>query len=389
MLKASYADRLYLIFHGRFPSEKAAALFAAKSAEAFAEQGIAVTLLAPRRLGRARQSVFDFYGLKNNFRVVFLPTIDVFKIPGLRQLAFHLSFISFSIFLFFYLLFSAKKSDIIYSNEALPLLLAGLAFPKTVYEIHDFPKNNFYYRTVFRRVKAFVATNRWKKEKIQQIFHVATEKIIAEPNAVSLDDFSASPSRVEARAKLGLSSDAKLISYVGALRTMGMEKGIEILLKAVKSVISCKLLVVGGSPEDVEFYKKVASEHGITDRVIFTGFVPHKIVPLYLSASDILIAPFPKNDHYEFYMSPLKIFEYMASGRPIVASDLESIREILPENSAILVPAGDPLALAAAIGELMADKTKASRYASKALAAVSEHTWGKRAERILKCFDQV
>src|SRR5262249_38961917 len=135
--------KLYLILHGRFPSEKAAALFAAKSAEAFADIGLSVTLLIPRRLGRIHKSAFDFYGLKPNFKIVFLPTVDLFAIPGLKRLAFFTSFIVFSIFSFFYLVFKANREDIIYSNETLPILLASLIFPNTVYEIHDFPKNNF------------------------------------------------------------------------------------------------------------------------------------------------------------------------------------------------------------------------------------------------------
>ena len=144
MPKIASADRLSLVFPGRFPREKPAALFAAKSAAAFATQGLEVTLIVPRRFGRLQDSCFDFYGLPKSFQVVFLPTLDLFALPLLKQLAFQASFLSFSIFLFFYLLFSAKKSDIIYSNETLPLLLASFFFPKTVYEIHDFPKNNFF-----------------------------------------------------------------------------------------------------------------------------------------------------------------------------------------------------------------------------------------------------
>ncbi len=376
-------QRLFLVFHGRFPSEKAASLFTAESARAFAGQNLDVTLIVPRRLGRSKESCFDFYGLPKNFKVVFLPVLDLFALPFIKRFAFGVSYLSFSIFLFFYLLFSARKSDIIYSNETLPLLFASLVFPRTVYEIHDFPKNNFYYGAVFRRVKLFVATNLWKKEKIRELFGVSADKIMAEMNAVSLKDFSANLNKAEAREKLDLPKEGRLICYSGMLRTMGMEKGIEILLEAVKSLTSCRLLIVGGNPEDVEFYKKIAGEYGILDRVIFTGFVPHKKVALYLSASDVLVAPFPKNDHYEFYMSPMKIFEYMASNRPIIASDLHSIREILPKGSAVFVPPDDSSALANGITELFANKEKASEYSQKALSVVSEHTWEKRAERII------
>lgn len=376
--------RLFLIFHGRFPSEKAAALFAAKSAEVFADKGLSVVLVAPRRLGRLEESAFKFYGLKENFKVVFLPTIDLFKVPFLKRFAFPVSFGLFSLFSFLYLLFRAKPGDIIYSNESLPLLMASFAFPKTVYEIHDFPRNNFYYRAVFRRVAFFIATNRWKKGKLLEIFKISEEKITVEQNAVSLEEFGRVASREEARKTLSFPLETKLVCYVGALRTMGMEKGIGILLEAFKSVAGCQLLVVGGSVEDVEFYKKVAHDYGIIDRIIFTGFVSHKQVPLYLRAADILVAPFPKSDHYEFYMSPMKIFEYMASGRPIVATDLESIREILDNGTAVFVKPDDQKSLEEGINKLLTDEQFGVQIADKAYQKVLQHTWGKRAGRILE-----
>lgn len=376
--------KLFLIFHGRFPSEKAAALFAAKSAEAFADKGLSVVLVAPRRLGRLAESAFKFYGLKENFKVVFLPTIDLFKVPFLKRFAFLVSFGLFSLFSFLYLLFRAKPGDIIYSNESLPLFMTSFAFSKTAYEIHDFPRNNFYYRAVFRRVASFIATNRWKKGRLLEIFKISEEKITVEQNAVSLEEFGRAINREEARKILRLPIETRLVCYVGALRTMGMEKGIEILLGAVKSVADCKLLVVGGSAEDVEFYKKVASERGVLERTIFTGYVAHRKVPLYLSASDVLVAPFPKNDHYEFYMSPMKIFEYMASDRPVVATDLESIREILDNDKAVFVKPDDQISLERGINRLLSEEQFGKQIAERAYEKVLQYTWEKRAERILK-----
>ena len=378
--------RLFLIFHGRFPSEKAAALFAAKSAEAFAASGQEVVLLVPRRLGRFKESAYDFYGLERNFKVVFLPTLDLFALPFIKRFAFGLSFIFFSVFSFSYLIFRARRGDIIYSNETLPLLFSSFIFSKTTYEIHDFPKSSFYYKFLFRQVNFFVATNFWKRRKLQEMFGIPEEKIITEQNVVSLDDFASLP-KLEARKILNLSSDTKLICYVGMLRTMGMEKGMDILLKAVKSITGFKLMVVGGNSDDVAFYKNVAGEYGITDRVIFTGFVAHKKVPFYLSASDILVAPFPKNDHYEFYMSPMKIFEYMASRRPIVTTDLGSIREILDYDTAVFVRPDDQENLGQGILKLLNDEELGVKIADRAYRKVLQHTWAKRAERIIKFLD--
>ena len=83
------------------------------------------------------------------------------------------------------------------------------------------------------------------------------------------------------------------------------------------------------------------------------------------------------------YTSPLKLFEYMASGRPIVASDLPALREVLrPDENAVLVEAGDAEALAAGVARLLGDAALASRLAAQAREDVREWTWDKRAERI-------
>jgi len=105
---------------------------------------------------------------------------------------------------------------------------------------------------------------------------------------------------------------------------------------------------------------------------------------VYQKAFDILLMPFPPNEHYTFYMSPLKMFEYMASGRPIVTSDLPSVREILNENNAIFVKPEDPEDLARGIKTALEDKELAQRVSQQAFEDVQFYTWTKRAERIVR-----
>ncbi len=132
-------QKLFLIFHGRFPSDKAASLFAAKSAETFAKEGIDVVLLVPRRIGREKGNPYDYYRVQKNFRIAYLPVLDTGGIGFLKPVRFMLSFLSFSLSSSFYLLWGASRSDIIYSNESLPLFLASFAFPNSFFEMHDFP----------------------------------------------------------------------------------------------------------------------------------------------------------------------------------------------------------------------------------------------------------
>ncbi len=377
---------LYLIFHGRFPSEKAASLFAAKSCEAFANERLNVTLLVPRRTDRESQEYSAYYGIRNNFRVVFLPTIDLFRIPFLKRISFAVSFVSFSLFSFVYLIFKAKNGDIIYSNETLPLLLTSFISSNTIYEMHDFPENRYrFYNILFKKVRAIISTNRWKKNMLVQKFNISPDKILYEPNAVQIENFLIEKPQKETRDELNLPQDKTLIGYLGMFRTMDMSKGIDTALEALgKLGESFQLVLVGGSKEEIEYYKNKAKEVGVLERVIFTGWIPNHLVPKYLAACDILIAPFPGSQHYNFFMSPMKIFEYMASKRPIIATDLVAIREILDNNqSALLVAPEDATALSTAIQKLKNEPSLADQLTDKAFEKVKNHTWGKRARRIL------
>ncbi len=384
-------SQLFLIFHGRFPSEKAASLFAAKSCEIFSDAGLNVTLVVPKRLGRINSSPENYYGVKNNFQIKFLPAIDLFNFSLLKRVSFLVSLISFSITSLFFLSAQAKKDAIIYSNETLPLLLAGFIFPRTVYEMHDFPENrSWFYHLLFKRVGAIISTNRWKAQKLTEKFNISADKIFYEPNAVDVDKFNIKIPRNDLRIKLGLPADKKLIGYIGMLKTMGMGKGIDTALEALKILDnSFELILVGGNKEDIEQYKKIAEEMNIGNKVIFTGLIKHNQIPLYIRSFDVAIAPFPNSDHYNYYMSPMKIFEYMGGGAPIVASDLISIREILNEKNSILVKPEDPAEIASAILNITQNDELAEKLSREALISAADHTWQKRAERILKFIELI
>jgi glycosyltransferase involved in cell wall biosynthesis len=204
-----------------------------------------------------------------------------------------------------------------------------------------------------------------------------------EPNAVDVEEFSRATGGA-IRKKLAVPTGSILICYSGALRTMGMEKGIDTLLDALALLPPrFRLLVVGGSADDVSVYRNRARQLHVSDRVFFTGWLRHQEVREYLAASDILVAPFPKTPHYDLYMSPMKLFEYMAVGKPIVASRLRSICEIVDERSAFLVTPGDVTALSHGIAVASSDDSAGERV-QRAYETVREHGWHKRATRLLR-----
>lgn len=371
--------RLFLLFHGRFPSEKAAALFAAKSAESFANQGFDVTLVVPRRKGIDTRDPFEFYSINKNFSVEYVWVLDLFSI--FKKTAFWMSFISFSISCYFFMMKYARKDCVVYSNESLPLFLLSWDFKNTFYEMHDFPESKLnFFGKFLSRMKWVLVHNKWKLGEVQKLFpHIPREKFLYEPNAVDTKTFDIKTLKGDARKKLGLSVTAKIAVYTGHLYGW---KGVDTLaLAAQKLPEDFKVIFVGGTDKDVSAFKeKYAKENKIS----IVGFRPHEEMPLWQKAADVLVLPNTAKEKISaYYTSPMKLYEYMASRRPIVASDIPSIREIIDEKSAFLVNPDDPTALARAIENAVSVPQIGENLAEEAYKKVSSHTWDKRAQRIV------
>ncbi|MFN3422178.1 MAG: glycosyltransferase family 4 protein, partial [Armatimonadota bacterium] len=199
------------------------------------------------------------------------------------------------------------------------------------------------------------------------------------------------PSKEECRRQLGLPLDRPIIGYIGRFRTMEMEKGIPELIEAVRYLPLINgsdplLLCVGGPMDVVPNYLDLAHRIGLPEhRLKFIDRVPHAEVPHWIRAFDIAVAPFPQTEHYAFFMSPLKLFEYMAAGVPILATDLPSIREVLHHGeNAWFVPPNDPKALAEGVRHLLENADLAERLARQASEDVRRYTWERRAATILE-----
>jgi len=173
------------------------------------------------------------------------------------------------------------------------------------------------------------------------------------------------------------------ILYIGSLHHW---KGIDVLLKSMQYLNNdVKLIIVGGTPETINRYQTLAEKLNINHRVRFEGFIPPNKRFDYFSKVDICVLPLKKFSISSYFTSPLKLFEYMASKKPIVASDLPAIREILSNNvNAILVAPDDPKALSEGISRLLSNHELALRLSHQASLDVMEYTWDKRAERIKK-----
>ena len=138
-----------------------------------------------------------------------------------------------------------------------------------------------------------------------------------------------------------------------------------------------RLLLVGDG-EEAPLVLDLLRQHGLQDTVHHTGIVSRDDVPGYLAAADVLVSPHIRNDN--FIGSPIKIWEYMASGRAIVASDVAQMGSVLEDGvTACLVPPDDPRALASALDELAKDRPRQQRLGRAAqYEACRDHSWYAR-----------
>ncbi|HEX4981665.1 MAG TPA: glycosyltransferase family 4 protein [Ilumatobacteraceae bacterium] len=199
-------------------------------------------------------------------------------------------------------------------------------------------------------------------------------------NGVDLDLFADLPDRESTRRDLGLSADTCAAVFVGALRPWhGLDVAIRALSGAPPHV---RLLVAGDGPVATEL-RLLADGLGVSDRVAWLGHVPHDAVPGVLAAADIAVAPYPDSSTFSF--SPLKLYEYLAAGTPVVASAIGQIPEVLAGGRfGTLVAPGDPRALAAAFLRFTLDPAPARRVAATARRYAFEHFgWQRRAEEIV------
>jgi glycosyltransferase involved in cell wall biosynthesis len=179
-----------------------------------------------------------------------------------------------------------------------------------------------------------------------------------------------------------------VVAYSGHLYPW---KGVDVLIEALALLPGVRGLIVGGHPSEGDAARLQARSRdlGLDARVVFAGLVPPREVAARLDAADVLVLPNPLTPVSARYTSPLKLFEYLAMGRPIVASDLPAFREVLTDRqNALLFEPGSPVALARAVRTLLGDRQLAAALARRASETAADYTWDRRAERLDELFDE-
>jgi glycosyltransferase involved in cell wall biosynthesis len=386
----------------RFPLERANGIQTMETCHALAEHGHEVALVVRPDSQTPARDPFLFYDLPRVDRL----SVEVAPIagsPSSRRAG--------------YLTFAAgraigrSRQDLIFTRDlglaALLLRLPSLMRAPLVYEAHTIAADEAAARPamlthakpatasklkrlatrderVWRHASGYVTITAGLRDAL-------TTRFGPRPHlAVVPDGVRAGADRGQTRVRPG-SDHARpfTVGYAGHLYPW---KGVDIAIEVVAALKDTRGLIVGGHGKepDLERVKAFVDSLDCTPRVTFTGMLPPGEVAARLQEADVLLLPNPASAISSAFTSPLKLFEYMASGRPIVASGLPSIREILTDDrNALLAEPGNPQAFTAAVRRIKEDPALGARLAAQAREDVAEYTWQRRAGRLTALFDAV
>ncbi|MBI4088138.1 glycosyltransferase [Candidatus Kaiserbacteria bacterium] len=358
---------LLYVANVRLPTDNAHGVQIMKTCEALAEEGLAVTLIHPWRINKHKGDPFAVYRVKRNFRLITVPSLDTLM---LGRTGFWFQNVTFGLTVVAYLLF--RRFDVVYSRDEFPLFLASFVAKRCVWESHTGRLNPLIAR-LLRRIKGLVVISKGLQDLyVERGF--PHDRIVVAPDGVSLEDFAHPQSKEESRRRLGLPPDTRVALYIGKLDGW---KGVETFCTASEYLPDIPCAVIGGEPEEIQ---ALSAKY---PKVRFLGWRPYGELADNQAAADVLVLPNTGRDEISVrFTSPLKLFTYMASGRPIVCSDLPSLREILDDTSAFWFKPDDAKDCACAISEVFTHKEEAAARARSACALVERFSWSARARTI-------
>lgn len=362
--------KILYVSNNRFPTEKAHGLQIAKMCEAFLEAGAELQLVVPDRKQTAdvnSQSPKEFYGLRREINVRRIYNIDFLQSSFLpRIIAYFIQSISFAISF----IYRRKnfKYDVIYSRTILPMLFEK---NKWFFEAHTFPKSFFgrlFQQIVLKKSAGIICISDGLRRKYESIYD---GKILTAEDGVDLRIFG------DKKTMKAVPEKAKgpgVILYTGS--PYGW-KGVFTLAKATSKMKNIEMIFLGGNHTEPEFLrlKKYAQDAKVLP------YVSYLEVPKFIEKADVLVIPNSAKDAISKEdSSPLKLFEYMASGKKIVASDVPAIRSVLSEKEAWFFKPDDADDLRKVLENALSSRNiKGEQAAMKA----KNYSWSNRAEKII------
>ena len=361
------------------PSHAANAVNVMKMASAFANLDHEVIVIAIKGDSSIDcLELFENYGVKNNFKII-RTTYSRVKLGwivwGFRMLRIVVK----------------TKPDLIFARDSFGALLSALIGFNVFFEAHSAPhgRDKILFKFLFslKRIRKIIVISKSLRDYLYGLYAIDNSKIIIAPDAVEQSWITKRENALIYRKELGYRESDYLIGYAGSLYK---GRGIELIMEIAKRRQLDKFIIIGGPSKEREIFITQANNFGLNN-ISFKNYVPHSLLPKYLFSCDILLMPYQRElktanngPDTSRFMSPLKMFEYMASGKPIIASNLDVIKEILVnERNSLLVEPDNISQWCNAIKKLESDSKLADNLGKIAKDDVRKFTWSKRSKMIL------
>ncbi len=376
--------RIVYLEDGWVPGAAAYALHTLQTVAAMGELGHDVTLVAPAHEEAARGPAVDEMrrelGLRGPFRLQYLPYLE--RPHRLRPAYFALAPFWARV----------RGAELVFTRNPRIAQIATLLRLRVVIEWHDPPmrRGAALARTLADedRVVRWVFVSERLRQIMSEDLPLPASRCVVAHNGVALDLYADPPSRDEARDALGLPAGVPTVVHSGHLYA---GRGVDLLLDVAAAMPGLQLVLVGGMPEDVAAVRADVSRRGLGN-VLVAGHRPLAELPRWLAAADVLVMSYTagavtsdRRTRSIDFASPMKLFEYLAAGRPIVATRFPAVCEVLADGvNALLVEPGSADALRAGIERALADPEASARMASRARADAATRSWTERTKRILE-----
>jgi glycosyltransferase involved in cell wall biosynthesis len=285
-------------------------------------------------------------------------------------------------------------ADLVYTRLPQAAALASLSGIATVLEIHDMPQGRvgpLLLRLFLRGsgARRLAAITRSLGEDLARRYTIPAGPpfTVIAPDGVDLERYQNLPSPQAARAALPfLRAKGFTAGYTGHLYA---GRGVELILDLAAGLPDVTFLLAGGEPSGVARVQAEVETAGLSN-VLLAGFIPNAELPGYQAACDVLLMPYQRRvaassgGDIARYLSPMKLFEYLACGRPILSSDLPVLREVLHQGNSVLLPPDDAQAWTAALRSLCEDPPRRAALGEAARRDAVQYTWEARAGKVLE-----
>ncbi len=369
--------RIFYLADSFLPSKRANAVNIVKMCEAFVQLGHEVELIIPTHSdGDQTQAIFDTYDVQFPFEIHFIP---VPRLPGTLYL--------FALKASAYVL--RKKSPqptFYYGRSTTTLALIGWFIRPVGIDVHGtIWRKNIVRRLLFRSLATGKSTRviSFNTSPLKALFREFYGAVMNK--GIRLIALANGATEIEDPPLFPLKGSATKLKagYVGSFFP---GRGIDLLVEMARRLPDVEFHLAGGTAADL---MKQGLQSNLPN-IFCYGHIAHRLTAGFRKGCDVLLAPYQENvrvssgENTIAYMSPIKIFEYMTSGKPIVCSDFPVLRGVLNSENALLVDAQDLTVWSNAI-ESLRDPELRKRLGQKALLDFRQrHTWGIRAEKLLE-----